>query len=340
MNRLHVFAAHATSRTGHDEVYLEHVKAIGKDVEIYLPKETEISKWNKVFPKGAFGRFWTYYSLFRGNRGVFFIEQFGVKELIFILVAALLGKQKDDVLALLFRRTFYGWKCKLALGVMKWVSKVKLYADSELIPKSMGFDATIVPIPHVVESQDYGDEWIMWWPGRPRVEKGLEDVRFLAKYVGNEKLVVSEEARMEGVVALPKYLDREEYEEWFGRAKVILLPYDPFVYRTATSGIFVEAVVSGKMPVVKDGSWLAYELKRFGLCELIIEWDTPAVVEQIKALYHDEGVRNKLRAMQEAYRQYHCFEGFREALKDLVVGVGIDELSAGSLDREEMLVEH
>ena len=58
----------------------------------------------------------------------------------------------------------------------------------------------------------------------------------------------------------------------FNRYDFVLLPYDKKIYAECNLGIFVEAIVAGKITLVSADTWMAYELNKFKLTELVIDW--------------------------------------------------------------------
>ncbi|NGX53929.1 MAG: hypothetical protein K1000chlam4_00650 [Chlamydiae bacterium] len=99
------------------------------------------------------------------------------------------------------------------------------------------------------------------------------------------------------------------------KCDVVLLPYDPKIYACGTSGIFVEAICAGKMVLVKDKSWLAYELKRFKLDQLIVDWENPYFFSYLNTLLDDSTIKKRLEKMRKAYLNFHSVESFAKTLK-------------------------
>ncbi|MCC5832371.1 MAG: hypothetical protein JJU12_04940 [Chlamydiales bacterium] len=86
---------------------------------------------------------------------------------------------------------------------------------------------------------------------------------------------------------LKPILSREEYLYQLEISDAILLPYEAKSYYYRISGIFVEAVFAGKFPLVAEGSWLAYELRKYDLTELILDWKQPNLPVTILQLLDD-----------------------------------------------------
>ena len=69
-------------------------------------------------------------------------------------------------------------------------------------------------------------------------------------------------ARAAGISLLTKPLDDESYLRLLKDADVLLLPYHVDRYRDRTSGVFCEAMTSGKPTIVNEGSFLGLEVRR------------------------------------------------------------------------------
>jgi hypothetical protein len=228
-----------------------------------------------------------------------------------------------------------------ALAILRiareWRDRFRLLADSEPLARSLerrlGIPVHVMPIPHTHVSTAApfpreANEIVCWWPGPPRAEKGLGTIRALASLTAARcdrtvKLVLSEEAGVAAgaairVQCLPARLSAQEYDRWLATADVVLLPYDPARYRHATSGIFAEAVVAGRVPLASAGTWMARELHAHGLAELVVDQhDAVGLLARICAVSCDPGIRAKLARMQAHFAAYHCESSFAMRLAEL-----------------------
>ena len=57
------------------------------------------------------------------------------------------------------------------------------------------------------------------------------------------------------------FLEESNYFEKLRDTDIVLLPYDPFLYKYMVSGVFAEAVAMGKVVVAPDSSWMAEHIK-------------------------------------------------------------------------------
>jgi hypothetical protein len=335
------------SEEGHDVAYhtalQQVVQSLSMDFRALISQGATLptlsAGWVKFFRKDGFriGEFARVF-LSGGRQRVLFMESFTTRDLCAFALAALLFATRTDRVWLLFRYDFaqLPMSGRIHLLLAKWLHKrmgnrfVPL-TDSQLIQQSQAgrLPLHILPIPHTEPTEASAvrsdGPLVLWWPGMPRRAKGLREIAHLAcasPHPGVELVVAdSTDLPSSAVLRLRKIatgLSRERYLQQMARAHVVLLPYDPSSYRVATSGIFVEAVIAGKMPVVKSGSWLAHELERFHLEELIIDWSKKDVPSELVRLYQDGAVRSKLQVMQAAYRSFHSLEAYRQKVAVLL----------------------
>jgi len=206
----------------------------------------------------------------------------------------------------------------------------RFMTDSEPLSQSLaayfGVPFQVLPIPHTdfpaaPSLRELSTPIYCWWPGSPRAEKGWSTIQALAATPLlaplNCCLVTAGCAQLsphpQGVaaIALGDRLSRGEYTHWLLRSQIILLPYDALAYRERTSGIFTEAIIAGRLPLVRAQTWMARELIRYQLETLILDWEEPQRVwEQIRAIVHNPQVATQLAIMQKDYQSFHCLSNF------------------------------
>jgi hypothetical protein len=100
---------------------------------------------------------------------------------------------------------------------------------------------------------------------------------------------------------------------------MILLPYDPIAYQERTSGIFTEAIIAGKIPLVTPNTWMAYELSKYQLDkDLVIQWDHPEkVLTQLLEIKNNPQIQDKLETMKTAYQNFHTVKQYSQSLQQL-----------------------
>jgi hypothetical protein len=313
----------------------------------WAPSDCEIDpmpeNWKKnLIPGLGFSKilrhFFAYRSAIRKlpdpSNAVLFLEHFRFTNL-FALFFALLFNRRPSELWLLYRyapsqMSRNGIPHVYLLKIFALLfgkNRLRLLTDSILLQRQQEtfFKRVVdlIPIPHGKMSTPEKFPKIegvidCWWPGgSTREEKGLPQIRALSEQLGKGtfpiRLIVAENAASKGIKAtlfVESNMTRSNYKKWFNTTDIALLPYDPAVYHSGTSGIFVEAVLAGAIPVVREGTWMAHELKRYGLDEFILDWEDPALPNRLLILAKNE----KLEKIRLDYHKFHSLEGFAEAL--------------------------
>lgn len=322
---------------GHSVPYQESLdqtaKHFGMNYECLLPPLEGMEKL--PFVAKPFFKSPTFLSFFRGlislfqekkQSSLYFLECFGIKDL-FLLSSALFFMKKKDRFVLLFRRglghhTLKKGALKMALWLLRKHPGVVFLTDSEIIAKQLG--CQLLPIPHTKwndSKKERGEKIICYWPGIPRAAKGLKEIEALSSVVDTNRfeLVAARSSNLKNATLIPDHLDESAYFKRLGDADVILLPYDPQVYAEGTSGILTEAICLGKIPLVKEGSYLAYELRKFDLERLIINWDPDKVFEKVDEIIQSKEIQSKLEKMRSAYQAFHNQKNFNDLFGKIVI---------------------
>ena len=276
------------------------------------------------------------------NYSIIFLERF-IHLQLFALYLALLWVPTDNLSVwLLYRLDTHKdntrWIYKLLNFLIKKRVKsgrLKLLTDSDRLSKSLSnyfqTSVTVMPIPHTdisncsIKSQDIS-QIICWWPGSPREEKGWKIIKKLAHYSGantkNICLVCAETSQVTAVnngvelTLVKNYLNREEYYHWLGASQIILLPYNYPAYEGRTSGIFTESIMAGKTPLVTKNTWMASELLKHNLGELVINWESAKqVFDIIRKVVKSDTVQDKIKKMQQSYQQFHSLDNYACVMK-------------------------
>lgn len=318
--------------------------------EVAAPADCTIkdlpTDWKKALPASTtsfWSQFQAYYTLLQNLQNekslYLFLEHFRLGQLFALFMACLTRKGATTV-CLLHRYAPKQMKCKAALHHFLYRSfsfklRFKFLTDSRILQKKQEkrfkTSVQLLPIPHTssLSSPKATSSFIdCWWPGGSiRESKGLFHICQISKWLQEKKtplrLIVAKQALRKGVLpsdcVLPIADDlcREDYEKWMHQIQVVLLPYDPQVYHSGTSGIFVEAVCAGAIPLVTEGTWMAQECERYALSALIVPWTQPALLDEIPKIVNDLEIRKKLQAMQKAYLQYHCLASFSKEIKKI-----------------------
>ncbi|MFZ1989002.1 MAG: hypothetical protein WAW96_04445 [Alphaproteobacteria bacterium] len=212
-------------------------------------------------------------------------------------------------------------------------------------------DWTVLPIPHTEDAlptdarTNANDRVVMWWAGSPRPEKGHEIVlQMLSRDAGAAdaeivlpEMTFADRAQDLRVQLVPRGMSRPDYLSMLAASDMILLPYDPWHYQDGTSGVFVEAMTAGRLPVVMAGTWMAHELERLNLSELVltqVAWTAPDIVERLVRLARDEPLKARFNDQRKLFVAAHGKAAFVEALRKLALP------QAQSAAERAMLVNH
>ncbi|NGX53120.1 MAG: hypothetical protein KR126chlam5_01433 [Candidatus Anoxychlamydiales bacterium] len=213
---------------------------------------------------------------------------------------------------------------------------IKYLTDSELVAKRNGSffkrNFNVLPIPHtnnsiISRSILKKDHLSFWWPGGlTRKEKGLFRIQRLANLLKDaEERVILEVAKSaqstissnNNVNFLPIDLPRKEYNEKMLSTDLILLPYLENSYGYRTSGIFVEAIVAGITPAISKDTWMANELKKYDLEELIVDWESADLIKTLTSICANKKIKEKILLMRRKYLDIHNVDNFAKKLKDI-----------------------
>lgn len=308
---------------------IKNIDLFANTIKIYLEKKLVFNQQNQPI--------------------IIFIERF-IHLQLFALLLAIKDLPKENLyIWILYRHNFHQHKTKALYKLLNKLLKksVKpkhfcLFSDSQLLANSMEkyFEEkfTVVPIPHtefVDKKRDGNHNFILcWWAGPPREEKGWQVIKNLADcpIENHDKfiLVTAKSADLVSchggvkVITTDDNLSRPDYVHWLQKTDIMLIPYDAIAYQERTSGIFTEAVMAGNIPLTTANTWMAKELLKFDLADLIINWDNPQLVwQEIERVMNSREIKAKLQKMQESYRNTHNIHNFAHQFqKNLSVNYG------------------
>ncbi|MBD2436132.1 glycosyltransferase family 1 protein [Nostoc sp. FACHB-110] len=274
----------------------------------------------------------------KSKTSILFLERFIHVQLLALLIALCITPRKNVSVWLLYRRDTHKdktrWIYKLLNKSIKKIlapGKFHLLTDSEILSKSISNyfhePVAVMPIPHtefmgIGATHHSTQEIICWWPGTPRPEKGWDVVKSLINDISENArqicIVAAQSSELIPTINSAKvklvsnYLTELEYLNWLKESDIILLPYDAVAYQERTSGIFTECIMAGKIPLVTAGTWMATELAKYDLTELIIEdWSQSTIIVNLiinsaKSL----SLKAKIKFMQTSYHNFHCVESY------------------------------
>jgi hypothetical protein len=269
---------------------------------------------------------------------ILFMEQFFLRQIIsFGLAIFFVGPKAQVWLLHRYSSKQMGMKAKIYNFIHKLIEircgkdNLKLLCDSDLLSEDLSKvfkrEVQVMPIPHtedvICEEVNHNNlKKILWWPGAFTTKaKGLDIIQELCQKKSDQFCLMVASTAEENlqhssldILFLPHHLSRNDYIKNMQKADLILLPYDPKVYHFSTSGIFVEAIVFGKIPLVHKDTWMAYELEKHDLTKLIINFDAPNIFEIFEDVLNDQDIRSKLLALKKKYKDFHSEGGFAKKM--------------------------
>jgi len=197
-------------------------------------------------------------------------------------------------------------------------------------------DVVCLPIPHAYSKQSKDQDldyikpnglriWGLSCMGENKGEKFLANLlrQKLTPSVNVEVIVrdfflEKNELHPESFVkVIPSELDALQFTILLQSCHVALLPYfggEDQAYKLSSSGIFVDSVTAGLLPLVSRDTWMEFELNRFDLNELVLDWDQyntlPKLSTLINGLFASKSTMCKLDGMRRSYSAMHSPDGF------------------------------
>ncbi|HDZ23105.1 MAG TPA: hypothetical protein ENH70_01035 [Desulfobacteraceae bacterium] len=279
------------------------------------------------------------------DRNVIFIESFDPSFLFALVVALSLLHKKHLEVWLLYRseKSCKGFKgvlykrLTLLIHFLVGRKRLKILADSKpLVAWFSSFfrqKVYLVPIPHTnlssrVSAARKRDQIICWVPGRQN-QKAYN--RLVISHLSKQRhsgripllFVIGERWKLQSIEGgvnvrlIPNVLSADEYQYWIQASNIVLLPYDPALYTRSTSGVFVECICAGGIPIVTRGTWMASELSRFGLEELSVDWTSPGLLAKIETIAGSLPISKKLTIMRRTYLAFHNEDNFSRYLRGI-----------------------
>ncbi len=240
-----------------------------------------------------------------------------------------------------------------ALGRNKMVGLTDSSDLSLFLKEKLKVTFKVLPIPHTAHVSNEvasaaAAELILWLPGQALPSKGVERIQFLLKQstarAGMTVIRVASGPALSSTQGGPR-LERvpngvtdPEYSILMQNCQVVLLPYDSDSYSRRTSGVFVEAVIAGRLPITTRGTWMAKQLAQADLEECILDWSSSDVIETIWNLTHNKDTRRKLSVLRTQYVSLHSHAGYAEMLQQLYRAATPPPIAAEGSPRQAALL--
>jgi hypothetical protein len=264
---------------------------------------------------------------------VLFIEDFSYIELISFVSAILCSNKKINRILILLRYSKNSFSFIIYIINILIISKgikIDYFTDSEILKSKwsdyLKMDVATLPIPidkiNIRSIENYKK---VWWPGYPRKEKGLNIIIKLVIMNNNISFYLNQIMKKyhyfdnsKNIIYLDEILEKKQYNDIFSKVRYIILPYDELRYSESTSGIFVEAVLYKKIPIVQKNTWMASELEKFSLNELILDFnyiELEKYINYIEKISSDKLIFIKLNIMRYQYEKFHNIDNYSKILK-------------------------
>lgn len=276
------------------------------------------------------------------GRHILFYEAFALSDIQLLLKLYYLLPFKNTELWLVFRypSAFFDAeldKYKIFIEKVKNTKlHLKLITDTELLKQDLEncfkhlFHVFPIPIPSNIQSKNNSkiiQPIQCWWPGIIRQGKGLDIIQKFAQSENESnsliQLIACKSAKLSARLKSPKLLllddalSKEEYDLFLKKSHFILLPYNDACYEKTSSNIFMEAILSDSIPLVYPNTWMSYELQKYSLERLVLDWDTNTLSEKIIALSQDLDIKEKLTKMKQKYLEFHNIDCYGKQMLEL-----------------------
>jgi len=111
-------------------------------------------------------------------------------------------------------------------------------------------------------------------------------------------------------------LSMEDYYKLLSQSDIVLLPYRGAAFASATSNIFVESIISGKIPVVSSHTWMAYKLRHAGVGDLIFDIeDESEAGALIRRIVKSPGrYKDALAPLRDEFKKFHTARNLVDTL--------------------------
>lgn len=270
---------------------------------------------------------------------IFFFETFNTFYLLALIISLVKNHKKARNIALCFlyryeprQLRFKGKKDPFLLQLLSMLTRQDVITLTDTEPLSERLSKHfkkifhVLPIPHTEEMCSKNKSLldpspiVLWWPGGARVAKGLQIMQKLAKSSPPKNMQITLKWAIETgndskasnlcLEYVSAALPRELYIQHFYTSHFILLPYREYEYRSSSSGIFIEAIMSASCPLTTPGTWMAKELMRYDLQELIIDFSPITFFSSLAKLINNAAIFDKLAIMRAEYSAKHTVENF------------------------------
>lgn len=102
-------------------------------------------------------------------------------------------------------------------------------------------------------------------------------------------------------------LSENQYIKLLKSSDIVIMPYLSSVYKSRTSGIFVEAVSEGKIIICTKNTWLSNQCKKFGIPAIVVNPNKPEeIVKALKFIYRNfDSLKKRSANAAKFFTAYH-----------------------------------
>lgn len=104
-----------------------------------------------------------------------------------------------------------------------------------------------------------------------------------------------------------KTLEFNKYYELLNRSDIVVLPYRKESFKSCPSNIFRETIIANKIPIVPEGTSMAYELSQWNLNDLVFKSenidDLLRTIKNVIQNYTD--YKKRIEGLQKKLEKYH-----------------------------------
>ena len=205
---------------------------------------------------------------------------------------------------------------------------------NNIFKKTYAFKSKVLPIPHILrintnQTKKNKKKFSLWIPGPFRPDKGITNTISIINMISNdEKFSIKVNPgfkkfflkKIQNIEFTHTNLNQHRYSTMLAHSDAILIPYDHKSYRYRTSGIFLESISAKKITLVSADTWMADELAKNKLGQLIIkDWSNDNFLKLIEKVYYDRKINHYLKNMQKKYLKIHGPKPFINDLEKIIL---------------------
>ncbi|MBP7215990.1 MAG: glycosyltransferase [Candidatus Omnitrophica bacterium] len=114
-------------------------------------------------------------------------------------------------------------------------------------------------------------------------------------------------------------ISMDEYFSLLAKSDIVVIPHRKEVFQIATSNVFIETVIAGKIPLVNASTSMAYDLQRFNLQGLMFEREDPGSLALAiqRVVQNCHRFKHELKPLQQQLQQVHSVSATVDTLFSL-----------------------